>query len=226
VIPAADDHRRALGFRTVRQLLELASEGVRVLDPHSAMISAGAVLGPGTLVYPSVVVQRDDDSAVELGPDCVLYPGAFLRAESGGRIVAGSACEFGPGAVQVKASGPDAVIELGHGVRLLNGCELTGRSMLGDGSQIIGPVWARSVTLDAGLGGYGRSEPDERGGVLKGVGMADGVRVGRGEVISQRPSFDPGRIERQSAYHPAARGGRAGQDRWAAAAEAQRESAS
>lgn len=199
-----DEHRLALGFRTAAEVDALADSGVRVLDPFSALISAGVAIGPGTVIYPSVVIQRNGTSRLVLGAGNVLYPGTFLLAEQGGSLMIGDGCELGPGVVQVKANLPDSEIKIGNGVRLVNGCELTGRSQLGDGCQIIGPVQAQSVRLAGGLGGYGWPNPDERGALLKGTGLARGIAVGRGEVASCQPSFADVEVVRQSRFHPAA----------------------
>jgi carbonic anhydrase/acetyltransferase-like protein (isoleucine patch superfamily) len=180
---------------------------VRVLDPFSTLISAGTRIGAGTVIYPNVVIQRDETSTLALGSRNVLFPGALLLAANGGRLVIGNECEFGPGTVQVKANRPDADIAIGNGARLLNGCELTGQSQLGDGCQIIGPVQAQSVQLGGGLGGYAWPEPGERGALLKGAGLARGIRLSRGEVISCQASFGDAAVERQERYHPGGRQG-------------------
>jgi carbonic anhydrase/acetyltransferase-like protein (isoleucine patch superfamily) len=202
-----DEHRVALGFLTIGETDALAAQGVRVLDPFSTLISAGTQIGAGTVIYPSVVLQRDEAGELALGSRNVLFPGTLLLAATGGSLVIGNECEFGPGTVQVKANRPDAYIRIGNGVRLLNGCELTGHSQLGDGSQIIGPVQAQSVQLGGGLGGYAWPEPAERGALLKGAGLARGIRLGRGEVISCQASFGDAAVERQERYHPGDRQG-------------------
>ncbi|HUC26237.1 MAG TPA: hypothetical protein VMA73_26320 [Streptosporangiaceae bacterium] len=197
-----DEHRVALGFLTIGQTDGLADDGVRVLDPFSTLISAGTQIGAGTVIYPSVVIQREEASTLVLGSGNVLFPGTLLLAANGGRLVIGDECEFGPGTVQVKANRPDADIAIGNGARLLNGCELTGHSQLGDGCQIIGPVQAQSVQLGSGLGGYAWPEPAERGALLKGAGLARGIRLSRGEVISCQASFGGAVVEQQEHYHP------------------------
>lgn len=197
-----DSHRPALGFLTVAQVDALAEVGVRVLDPFSTLISAGVQIGRDTVIYPGVVVQRDEASTLALGAGNTLFPGAFLLAERGGSLVIGDGCELGPGVVQVKANRPDADIRIGHGVRLLNGCELTGRSVLGDGCQIIGHVLAQSVQLGGGLGGDGWPNPDERGALLKGAGLARGIVLERGEVASCQASFTDAEVVRQTYFHP------------------------
>jgi carbonic anhydrase/acetyltransferase-like protein (isoleucine patch superfamily) len=197
-----DGNRTALGFLTVQQTDELSDSGVRVLDPCSTLISARARIGAGTVIYPGVVIQCDEGSGLILGADNVLFPGTFLLAANGGSVEAADNCEFGPGVVQVKANMPGSEIRIGNGVRLLNGCELTGRSSLGDGCQIIGPVMAQSVRLGGGLGGYRWPNPDERGALLKGSGLARDIVLERGEVASCQDSFADVAAVRQTCFHP------------------------
>lgn len=197
-----DEHRTALGFLPLAETDALADQGVRILDAYSTLVSRGVQIGPQTVVYPGVVIQRDAASLLTLGRGNVLYPGALLMAERGGRLLVGDDCEFGPGGVQVKANMPGAEIVLGDGVRLLNGAELTGRSNLGNGAQIIGQVSAQSVQLAGGLGGYSWPDPDERGALLKGAGLARGISLARGEVVSRQPSFGDAVVERQAHHHP------------------------
>ena len=197
----SDEHRAALGFLTVGETEALADHGVRVLDPFSTLISAGVAIGRGTVVYPGVIIQRDAVSALTLGATNTLFPGCLLLAGHGGAIAIGSDCELGPGSVQITADTPDSEIQLGDRVRLRDGCELSGRSHLGRGSQILGAISARSVTLGAGLGGYDWPEVDQRGACLKGTGIARDLTLDRGEVASRRPSFADAPIERQAAHH-------------------------
>jgi UDP-3-O-[3-hydroxymyristoyl] glucosamine N-acyltransferase len=114
-----DEHRAALGFLTVAETDALAAGGSRILDAYSTLVSRGVLIGPDTIVYPGVVIQRDTTSSLTLGSRNVLYPGTVLIAARGGRLAIGDNCELGPGGVQVKANAPDAEIVLGDGVRLL-----------------------------------------------------------------------------------------------------------
>jgi carbonic anhydrase/acetyltransferase-like protein (isoleucine patch superfamily) len=199
-----DEHREALGFLSVDATDALGERGVRVLDPSSALISKTAVLGAGTVVYPTVVVDTDERSSIVIGERCVLYPGSLLEARDGGRIAISDHAELGPGGVLIRV-GRDGAIVLEEEVRLSGGCELTGVCELGRGAQILGAVSARSVRLGGGRGGHRWPVADERGAVLKGAGIADRVRLECGEVKSHRASFADAPVERQSAYHPHAR---------------------
>ena len=201
----ADEHRQALGFMSVAATDALGSQGVRVLDPASTLISATVVLASGTVVYPSVIIDADERSRIEFGERCVLYPGCLFEARDGARIVIGADSELGPGGVRIWVRGAEESVVMSEEARLMDGCELTGVCELGRGAQILGAISARSVRLGGGRGGHRWPKVKERGAVLKGVGIADGVRLEQGEVKSCRASFGDARVERQSAYHPDAR---------------------
>lgn len=194
-----NSHRVALGFLTVEQTGALGAAGIRVLDPCSTLVAARARLGEGTILYPGVVLECDETSTLELGRGAVLYPGCVLRAVDGGLISTGAGVELGPGGVRLLARRTS--IQLGPRVRLQDGCSLEGPSWLGDGAQVLGAVTARRIRLASG-GAHDDPDPDERGAVLKGVGLADGIELPRGTVRSLRPSFADAATEPQSAHHP------------------------
>jgi carbonic anhydrase/acetyltransferase-like protein (isoleucine patch superfamily) len=200
----ADMQREARGFFSVSATDALAELDVWILDPASTLISRTVMLGAGTVVYPTVVVDADDRSSIEIGERCVLYPGSVLEARDGGRIAVASDVELGPGGVVLRAGENESLI-LGEEVRLTGGCELTGVSELGRGAQVLGGISARSVRLGGGRGGYRWGVADERGAVLKGNGIADGVVLDVGQVKSCRASFADAPTERQATYHPEAR---------------------
>jgi carbonic anhydrase/acetyltransferase-like protein (isoleucine patch superfamily) len=200
--PSPDDHRRLLGYLTVGETVSLAGAGVCVLDPASTLIATNAVIAAGAVLYPTAVVQCDASSRISVGGGTVLWPGTLLMALSGGEVTVGEGCELGPGGVQLKANTAGSVIRIGRGARLINGCEVVGVSSIGDGCQVIGAIDARSVRLEGGRGGYSWPEPDERGAVLKGSGLARGITLSMGQVMNLRPSFADAKVEAQSSYHP------------------------
>jgi bifunctional UDP-N-acetylglucosamine pyrophosphorylase/glucosamine-1-phosphate N-acetyltransferase len=61
----------------------LARRGVVLLDPDSAWIDWDAVLGPGTVVYPSVVIE----GASRVGPDGRIFPHVHIAASTLGARV-------------------------------------------------------------------------------------------------------------------------------------------
>lgn len=201
---ASDLSRSKLGFLSVMEVESLAEAGVLILDTNSTLIASAARVKAGATLYPGVVVRADSASHIEIGEGTVLYPGTLLLAEDGGSIHIGDRCELGPGGVQIKANRPGARIEVHDEARLLNGCEVMGNSMIGTGAQILGSITAQSVRLEGGLGGYSWGDPDERGAVLKGTGLARNIELRRGDVLNGSGSFDDATVERQLSYHPRA----------------------
>jgi hypothetical protein len=116
-------------------------------------------------------------------------------------VVIGPGAEIGEeGGFTLKASAGD-VIEIGAGARLLGGGSLTLSNRIGRGAQILGPIRCQNCTLGAG-GSYRDPEPDERGGVLKGSGVARGIEVPQGHVIQAFGLFVDALMRRQSHFHP------------------------
>ncbi|MFK0257738.1 hypothetical protein [Streptomyces sp. NPDC090445] len=198
-----DEHRRRHGFRTVAEMAELAETNT-FFDLGSTLIAKEAEIGPGNTFYPGVIV-RCDGGACTIGRDNTFFPSTLLLAEAGGRITIGDGCTFGPGGVQFKANRPGTDLQVGDRVRVLNGAEVVGSSTLGSGSQIIGAVAAQSVSL-AGGDDFEGPDPDTRGAVLKGFGLARGIRLGVGDVANGAGDFAAAPVERQLSYHPRATG--------------------
>ncbi|MGW2400631.1 hypothetical protein ACWCYY_29135 [Kitasatospora sp. NPDC001664] len=65
----------------------------------------------------------------------------------------------------------------------------------------IGAVAVQSVRL-AGGGEHAYPDPDGRGAVLKGSGLARGLSLEAGEVVNGSGDFAAAPVERQRAYHP------------------------
>jgi large exoprotein involved in heme utilization and adhesion len=76
-----------------------------------------------------------------------------------------------------------------------------GQTSLGDGSQILGGITVQNCLL-AGGGSYKTSDPDERGAVMKGFGLARNLTLQTGQVINGSGDFGTASIEWQRAYHP------------------------
>ncbi|MFD0272296.1 hypothetical protein ACFVHB_00110 [Kitasatospora sp. NPDC127111] len=180
--------------------MELADQGVVVLDPCSVIVSRRVRLHPGNVLYPGVIIECDEHSGCLVRQGNVLHGGTRIAATGGGTIAIGERSVIGEGGAQIKAAGTDTV-EVGDETRLADGAEVTGSSRLGSGAQVLGPVSARSVTLAAGRP-HTYPDPDARGGVLKGFGRAQGIRVGVGEVVNGCGDFRDTPVERQRTYHP------------------------
>jgi hypothetical protein len=195
-----DAARRSLGFLSLRETIALASRGVAVPDPNSVQVSPGVLLGAGVVLWPNVILQIPAGGGIAVGAGSVLFPGARIVA-SGGLITVGSDAEIGEeGGFTIKAESGDA-IEIGNGARLLGGGSLTRSNRLGRGAQVIGPIRCQDCRLGDG-GTYRDPEPDERGGVLKGSGVARRLDVPQGHVIQAFGLFADGVMRRQSYFHP------------------------
>ncbi|MFI5532493.1 hypothetical protein ACIA8O_28570 [Kitasatospora sp. NPDC051853] len=202
LIAALDATRTAAGLRTVTELLEPGG-GNLVHDPFSVLISRRVTLGRGNVFYPGVTVECDPESSCAIGSGNVFRPGAVVLAEAGGSVRIGDGNLIGDGGARIKANRADAAVEVGDRARLLNGPEIVGRSVIGDGCQVIGAIAAQSVRLTGG-GDHAYPDPDGRGAVLKGSGLARGLALAVGEVVNGNGDFAVAPVERQRAYHPEA----------------------
>ncbi|MFE9603175.1 hypothetical protein [Streptomyces hokutonensis] len=199
IIGLMDEHRRRNGFLTLVGMAALAETNT-VFDPFSTLIADDAVIGEGNTFFPGVVV-RCDGGTCSVGSGNTFHPSTLVIAANGGRIEIGDDCCLGPGGVQIKADQPGSVLSVGNRARLLNGAEIVGTSVIGDGAQVLGAISARSVRL-AGGDDFTGADPDRRGAVLKGSGLARGIRLEAGEVVNGLGDFATASVERQLAYHP------------------------
>ena len=198
--PITDAARHALGFLSLEETIALASCGVTVPDPHSVLVSPGVALGPGVVLWPNVILQISVEGGIAIGAGSTLFPGTRIVA-SGGLVTVGSGVEMGEeGGFTIKAEAGDA-IEIGDGARLLGGGSLARSNRIGRGAQIIGPIRCQDCHLGDGAT-YRDPEPDRRGGVLKGSGVARRVEVPQGHVIQAFGLFADGVMRRQSYFHP------------------------
>ncbi|MBD2746755.1 hypothetical protein IC232_08600 [Microvirga sp. BT688] len=196
----SDAARMQLGFLSLAETAALAHLGVLIPDPGSVLVFANVQLEDGSVLWPNVILQASDLGRIAIGRGTNLFPGTRIVA-SGGKVAVGAGAELGEeGGFTIKA-GSGEVIEIGDGARLLGGGSLTQSNRIGRGAQILGPIRCQNCTLGDG-GTYRDPEPDERGGVLKGAGVARGVEVPRGHVIQAFSLFAEAPVRRQSYFHP------------------------
>jgi hypothetical protein len=194
-----DEARRSLGFMSVADTAALAHREIVVPDPHSTLVSRSAELAPGVVLWPGVVLQVGGGS-LSVGPGTILYPGTRIVAE-GGSILVGAEAEIGEeGGFTLKA-GPGQALEIGSAARLLGGGALMLSNQLGDGAQIIGPIRCQNCRLGGG-GSHREPDPDLRGAVLKGAGVARNLDIPQGHVIQAFGDFSTGILRSQTYFHP------------------------
>jgi len=195
-----DEARKRLGFLSQEATAALARHGVLLPDPASVLVSGDVQLGEGVVLWPNVILQISGGGSIAIGPGANLYPGTRIVA-AGGSVTVGAGTEIGEeGGFTIKA-GVGETIEIGDGARLLGGGSLALSNRIGHGAQILGPIRCQNCRLGDG-GTYRDPEPDERGGVLKGSGVARGVEVPQGHVIQAFGLFAEGVLRRQSYFHP------------------------
>ncbi|WP_210483684.1 hypothetical protein [Microvirga antarctica] len=200
--PVSDLARSALGFLSLADTEALGRNGILVPSPHTTLVSPDVAIDRGVVLWPGVILQIVDEGVLSIGGGTILYPGARVVAD-GGRIRIGAEVEIGEeGGFTIKASSGHE-ISIGRGARLLGGGSLTLSNVLGEGSQILGPIRAQNCRLADGAS-HRHPVPDERGAVLKGAGVARGITLARGQVIQSFGLFHETPIRRQSEFHPGA----------------------
>ncbi len=200
ILVSIDAMRHARRLLGVTELLALADRGIMVLDPMSTLIGCDVVIGRDTTIEPNVQLLCSHGGAVSIGDGNMLHAGTRIEA-TGGHVRIGRDNVFGPGGFLAMATTPYDQIDIGDGGRYALNCSFTGRTFLGSGSQVLGPIAVHACHLEAG-GSHREPDPDARGAVLKGTGRARGLTVARGHVIQAFGLFDMADVRMQSHFHP------------------------
>jgi hypothetical protein len=197
---SGDAARERLGFLSEVEIIALSRLGILSPDPGSVLVSGDVRLAEDVVLWPNVILQISAGGRITIGPGTNLFPGTRIVA-SGGSVTVGAGAEIGEeGGFTLKA-GAGETIDIGDGARLLGGGSLTLSNRIGRGAQILGPIRCQNCLLGDG-GTYRDPEPDARGGVLKGSGVARGIEVPQGHVIQAFGLFAEAVMRRQSYFHP------------------------
>jgi len=199
LLEKTDTARVACGFLTIDAMME-ALDGNHVLDPFSTLVSPGVVLGKGNILYPGVTLKASGDGRLTLADNNTLHAGCLFEA-SHGNILAGSGNCFGEGGFTAKANRTGAQIRIGNFGRYLNNPSVFGETSLGNGCQLLGGITVDSCTLEGG-GSFEEPDPNLRGGLLKGRGLARSLTIPRGKVIAGEGGFRQEDLLPQSHFHP------------------------
>jgi carbonic anhydrase/acetyltransferase-like protein (isoleucine patch superfamily) len=192
-----DDVRARGGFLGLEQLFDLMETNT-IYDPFSLLLSRFAEIGTGNTFFPCVTVDSAPGGIISIGDGNVFYSACRI-VRAGGELRIGDRNEIGENGTCIKSE--NGRLAIGDGCRIMNMASILDGCELGDGSQVLGSIKARSCVLEAG-GSYRERNPNERGGVLKGFGNADALRVEKGKVIFGRGSFSEAMKEDQANYHP------------------------
>jgi len=191
--------RRRSGLVDLDQMLSTLCLQNTVLDAFSLCISINTVLGSKNTFYPNVTIIATGDSEIHIGDNNVFLPGTLILA-SAGSIKIGSGNQFGEGGFSCVSNRAGSEIHIGDEGRYLHGAAVYGRTTLGNGSQVIGGIVVDSCSLEAGEAHTG-NDPTTRGAVLKGVGVAKNLAIGRGQVISGFGQFTDNMAQDQINFH-------------------------
>jgi carbonic anhydrase/acetyltransferase-like protein (isoleucine patch superfamily) len=197
---SGDAARERLGFLSEAETIALSRLGIVLPDPGSVLVSGSVRLAEDVVLWPNVILQVAMGGGIAIGRGTNLFPGTRIVASSGS-VTIGAGAEIGEeGGFTLKAGAGEA-IDIGDGARLLGGGSLTRSNRIGQGAQILGPIRCQNCILGDG-GTYRDPEPDERGAVLKGSGVARGIEVPQGHVIQAFGLFAEAVMRRQSYFHP------------------------
>lgn len=194
----------AQGFLTIEETILLAERGLTIMDPFSTLVSKQARLSSGIFVWPNVTIIAGKRVDVSIGSGTVLHSGVRVEAVAGPINVGadrdiGQQCGF-----TLLTAGNDDAITIGNGARLNGGGSIAINSKIGDGAQILGPIRVQHCLLGAG-GSHKEPDPDRRGGVLKGAGVARDLEIPTGMVIQAFGIFAEATLRPQTYFHPAAK---------------------
>ena len=188
--------RHEKGFRTIDEMYELASENT-IFDLFSVLISRSVSLGIGNIIYPNVMIENIA-GIVSIGENNHLFNGTKIQ-NSSGKIEIGNSNEIGENTISIKNG--QGKIEIKNHCRLMNGAQIMDDCYLGTGSQVLGNIKMSGCQLADGES-YKEKNPNKRGGLLKGFGTANKLRIEIGMVINGNGSMTVDMIERQEKYHP------------------------
>ena len=188
--------REEKGFRTIDEMYELAKENT-VFDLFSVLIGRSVCIGKGNTIYPNVTIENSAGTII-IGENNNLFNGTKIRNVSG-KIEIGNDNEIGENAIRIKNG--QGKIEIKDNCRLMNGAQIMDDCYLGNGTQVLGNIKMSGCILADG-GSYKEKNPNKRGGVIKGFGIANKLRIETGMVINGNGTMTMDMLEKQEKYHP------------------------
>jgi hypothetical protein len=199
-----NQHRVNSECLSVEQIIALAADGIIVEDPFAVQISRHVDFQGPCHIRGPVYLLADAPQALTIGCNVYIEGPSTLEAKNGANLSVGDHAVIGlEGGFHVKANRSGSTIELGERIRLSGGGAIFGQSTVGNGAQILGRIQVVNCHLAAGAD-YAGPDPDTRGAVLKGMGQAENLRLGQGDVIQAFGIFSAAQIRRQAEFHPKA----------------------
>ena len=200
IIHNIDEIRKASNFYTIEELLNIIGKHNTIIDPFSTLINKNVRIGKGNIFYPNTEISLDDSSTIIIGDTNTFLSGVRIIANNSSRIIIESENLYGTGGVAVICNINNGEIIFGNRGRYEGRINIFGKCKFEDGSQILGNINVYNCNL---LGGadYTDINPENRAGLIKGVGNARNLIVAKGMVINGFGEFNQNDIETQLNYH-------------------------
>jgi len=188
--------RKANGYKTIDEVIDLAQTNT-VFDLFSVLISGTVSVGDGNIFYPNVLIQNIGGK-ISIGQNNTFFGGTRIISEYG-EIFVGNDNEIGENSISIKSNKSQITIK--NECRLMGGAQITDDCYLGNGSQVLGNIKMAKCILSDGKS-YREKNPNNRGGVIKGYGIASSLKIDIGMVISGNGKFSIDDIILQEKNHP------------------------
>ncbi len=202
LLECVNQHRARHQCLSIAQVIALAAQGVMVDDPFAAQISRHVVFHGPCHLRGAVYLFADAPRAITVGCNVFIEGPTTVEAKGGATVSVGNHAVIGlEGGFHVKANRSGSTMEIGDGVRLCGGGAIFGHTVVGQGAQVLGRIQVVNCVL-AGGSDFADPNPDARGAVLKGMGLAENLHLGQGDVIQSFGIFSMAQIRRQLEFHP------------------------
>jgi hypothetical protein len=195
-----DYMRTKAGFLTISEVIERFGKMNILLDPFSILITENVQLGEGNILYPGIRIFCANGYRMILGDKNTLFSGTVFEA-SAGDIAVGNSNEIGERGFSAYANRAGAEITIGSNGRYQGNASVFGKTSLGSGTQILGQITVNNCILEAGRD-YKSVNPELRGGLLKGYGSAQNIKIPQGKVISGSGEIRVDMLVSQAMFHP------------------------
>jgi len=180
------------GYRTIDELLDIGKRNT-IYDIFSILISKTVSIGSGNVFYPNVLIKGE----TTIGDSNTLFSGTNIQAIKG-IVKIGSGNEIGENIAEIKAS--NGKVNITDQCRIMNNAHIMDGCYLGKGSQVLGNIKISNCYLCDGES-YKERNPNNRGGVIKGFGTGNNLKIATGMVINGNGIMKMEMLERQEKYH-------------------------
>ncbi|GLC82276.1 hypothetical protein [Lacrimispora brassicae] len=193
--------RERNNYYTLEELNTIICQNNTVFDLYSVLISRNVIIGSDNIIYPGVIIDSDSISTIKIGNSNTFFNNTHLDAKNEGIIEIGDFNSFNDGPMVIKSNMKNSHIIFRNQGRFDGRISIFGQCKFGTGSQILGNINVYNCTLEDGVD-FSNPNVEERAGLIKGMGNAKNLQVGKGMVINGFGEFSQEGVEKQLKYHP------------------------